>query len=269
MSEALPADLVAALAATRARRGLVGERAHYFNETSSTNDVASSYAERGAPEGTIVVAGAQTSGRGRLGRTWYSPSGAGLYVSVILRNERAAPYVTLAGGVAVAAGIRAATGLPLEIKWPNDVVTRAPLGRAKRRKIAGILAEGPSSAEGLQYVILGIGINLSPAAYPPEIADRASSVETELGRPVDPGPVLAEVLSALSAELPALGQGDPSALLARWRSLATFTAGSAVEWDGPRGRLTGVATGIADDGALLVRVGDKVERIVAGEVIWK
>jgi BirA family biotin operon repressor/biotin-[acetyl-CoA-carboxylase] ligase len=269
MPEPLPGDLISALAMTSRRRGRIGEPAYYFSETTSTNDVAARYADGGAPEGTTVIAGAQTSGRGRLGRTWYSPPGAGLYVSVIVRDERAAPFLTLAGGVAVATGIRKATGLPLEIKWPNDVVTRTANGPSPRRKIAGILAEGSTSAEGLQYVVLGMGINLSPAAYPHELQDRASAIATELGRDVEAGPVLAEVLAALGEELPPLARGDASGLLARWRSLAPFATGSTVECDSPRGRVSGTTAGIADDGALLVRVGAGIERIVAGEVLWK
>src|SRR5262245_4198171 len=150
MSEPLPSDLAAALRATRSRRGSIGETIYYFSETTSTNDVAARHAERGAPEGTTVVAGAQTAGRGRLGRTWYSPPGTGLYVSIVFRTPKAAPFLTLAGGVAVAEGIRAATGLPLEIKWPNDVVTTTTNGPSRRRKIAGILAEASSSIDGLQ-----------------------------------------------------------------------------------------------------------------------
>jgi BirA family biotin operon repressor/biotin-[acetyl-CoA-carboxylase] ligase len=269
MPEPLPLDLAAALATTSERRGHIGDPAYYFTETSSTNDVAARYAEGDAREGTTVIAGAQTAGRGRLGREWYSPPGAGLYVSVIVRDERAAPFLTLAGGVAVATGIRAATGLPLEIKWPNDVVTKTSSGPAPRRKIAGILAEGSTSAEGLQYVILGMGINLNPAAYPPSLHDRASSIAVELGRAVDAGPVLAEILAALATELASLGRGDRTGLLTRWRTLAPFASGAAVECDGPRGRVSGVTAGIADDGALLVRVGDAIERVVAGEVVWK
>ena len=269
MSEPLPLDLTAALATTAERRGHIGDPAYYFTETTSTNDVAARYAERGACEGTTVIAGAQTCGRGRLGREWYSPPGAGLYVSVVIRNERVAPFLTLAGGVAVATGIRQATGLPLEIKWPNDVVTRTSSGPAPRRKIAGILAEGSTSADGLQYVVLGMGINLSPAAYPPVLQDRASSIAAELGRDVEAGPVLAETLVALSAELAPLGRGDRTGLLTRWRSLAPFATGAAVECDSPRGRIRGITAGIADDGALLVKVGEAIERIVAGEVVWK
>jgi BirA family transcriptional regulator, biotin operon repressor / biotin---[acetyl-CoA-carboxylase] ligase len=269
MSESLPHDLALALRATKDRRGPLGEPVYYFSETTSTNDVAAFHADRGAPEGTTVIAGAQTSGRGRLGRSWYSPSGAGLYVSLVFRAPKAAPFLSLAGGVAVAEGIRAATGLPLEIKWPNDVVTRTSNGPSRRRKIAGVLAEASSSAEGLQYVILGIGINLSPAAYPPELANRASSIEVELGRAVEAGPILAEVLAALAAERPALSIGDPSALLGRWRALAPSIVGASVECDTPAGRATGVTSGIADDGALLVRIGGRVERIIAGEILWR
>src|SRR6185436_8017573 len=105
-----------------ARRGSFGQPAVFFHETGSTNDIAAAMAEQGAPQGAMAVAFAQTAGRGRLGRVWFSPPGAGLYVSVVCRDATVAPLLTLAGGVAVADGIRAATGLPVEIKWPNDVV---------------------------------------------------------------------------------------------------------------------------------------------------
>jgi BirA family biotin operon repressor/biotin-[acetyl-CoA-carboxylase] ligase len=269
MPEPLPQEMAAALESSRSRRGSIGEPAFYFSETTSTNDVAAAYAERGAGEGTTVIASSQTGGRGRLGRMWYSPPDAGLYLSVVFRQPAAAPYLTLAGGVAVAAGVAAATGLPLEIKWPNDVVTRSGAGPAPRRKVAGILAEASSAADGFQYVILGIGINLRPAAYPPEIADRATSLEAELGRPVDAGRVLAEVLATLAVELVPLAKGDPSRLLARWRSMAPSSVGTPVECETPAGRKAGVAAGVAEDGALLVRIGDRLERIIAGEIIWK
>src|SRR5690349_10431788 len=122
MSDPLPEDVAHALALTASRRGSFGDPLYFLSETPSTNDVAATLAERGAPEGATVFAAAQTAGRGRFGRAWFSPPGAGLYVSVVCRNEAAAPFVTLAGGVAVAEGVRAATGLPVQIKWPNDVV---------------------------------------------------------------------------------------------------------------------------------------------------
>jgi BirA family biotin operon repressor/biotin-[acetyl-CoA-carboxylase] ligase len=268
MSDPLPEELASALRVTSARRRQFGETVVFFNETSSTNDVAATLAEHGAAEGTTVVAHAQTAGRGRLRRSWFSPSGAGLYASVIFRDSTAAPYLTLAGGVAVADGIRRATGLPVHIKWPNDIVVADAAAPEKRRKLAGILAEASSGSEGLQHVVLGFGINLRSAAYPPEIADRASSIETELGREVDGWAVLAETLAALSGVASELASGRTQPVLDRWRALAPSALGTPVSWDAPAGSISGVSAGIADDGALLVRVSNRVERIISGELRW-
>lgn len=264
MPETLPPEFDAALRLTAGRRGQFGERIFYDSEIGSTNDEAARLAEQGAPQGTTVVASAQRAGRGRFGRPWFSPAGAGLYVSVIVRDRQAAPLLTLAGGVAVAEGILAATGLPTEIKWPNDVVVHA----GRRRKLAGVLAEGSSTAEGLQHVILGFGINLRPAAYPPEIADRATSLETELGRPVDAALVLAETLAALAKWVAALAADDTAALLMRWRELSPLARGAMVEWETAHGVRSGRTIGIDDAGALLVRSEDRTERIISGVVHW-
>src|SRR5204863_8161954 len=130
-------------------------------------------------EGTTVAADAQTAGRGRLGRVWFSPPGAGLYVSIVLRppgdlSTRSNPsaFLTLASGVAIAEAVRTATGLPAEIKWPNDVV----IGR---RKLGGILAEAAAQGDRLQHVIVGFGVNLQNTSFPVELADRATSIEAE------------------------------------------------------------------------------------------
>ena len=267
MPEPLPPEIAAALGASAPRRGRFGDPIWFFSETGSTNDVAARLAEGGAPEGATVVASAQTSGRGRFGRAWFSPAGAGLYVSIVCRDATAAPLLTLAGGVAVAEGVRAATGLPVQIKWPNDVVVEGA-ARAPRRKLAGILAEASTGADGLQYVILGIGINLRTAAYPLELADRATSIETELGRPPDGAAVLAETLAAFASHFNRLAAGDVQPVLARWRALAPSSRGTAVEWETPSGTLIGTSAGIADDGALLVRVADRIERVISGELRW-
>jgi BirA family biotin operon repressor/biotin-[acetyl-CoA-carboxylase] ligase len=260
MPDALPPDFEAAWRATADRRASFGDPIHFFNETGSTNDVAAALAERGAPEGATVVALAQRAGRGRLGRTWFSPHGAGVYVSVVCRQPKVAPLLTLAGGVAVAEGITRATGLPCEIKWPNDI---APKGDV-RRKLAGILAEATSGAEGVSHVILGFGINLLPAAYPAEIAWRATSIEAELGRPVDGALVVAETLASLAQQIRRIGSGDAPAVLARWRELSPSSSGRTVESDGRKGTTAGIDV----DGALLVRVESRLERIVSGEVRW-
>ena len=265
-AEALPEEFAAELRRTSSERGPFGNPAYYFAEIGSTNDEAARLAELGAAQGTTVVASAQTAGRGRFGRTWFSPPGAGLYVSVVCRDRRAAPYLSLAGGVAVADGILTATGLPVEIKWPNDIVVDAGFGR--RRKLAGILAEGSTSADGLQFIVLGFGINLRPAAYPSDIADRATSLETELGRAVDPGPVLASTLVALNHQLTGLAAGNAGPLLARWRQLAPSANGSAVEWEEASGLRSGRTAGVDDVGALRVVVDGTVERIISGTLRW-
>ena len=263
----LPDDLRRALAATGAH-GVFGARIFYAPEVGSTNDLAAAAAERGAPEGTTFVAGAQTAGRGRLGRSWFSPPGSGLYCSTIVRRQSVAPWITLAAGVAVADGIRAATGLPLQIKWPNDIVAVGGAGFKARRKVAGLLAEATSGPQGIQHIVLGIGINLSPAAFPPELAGRAGSIEGELGRPVEAGPILAGVLAALDTTLAELDACGPDSLRARWLALAPSARGAPIAWDAPSGPLTGVTAGLDADGALLARTPEGVARIIAGEVRW-
>ncbi len=269
MSDALPSELAAGLDASASRRGSLGTPVYYFSETTSTNDVAATLAERGAGEGTLVVASAQTAGRGRLGRQWHSPPDAGLYASLIVRSANAAPFLTLAGGVAVAEGVRNATGLPVEIKWPNDIVISDRTRPSRRRKLAGILAEASSGADGVQYVVLGVGINVKVTAYPPELADKASSLETELGRSVDAGAVLGETLAALEHALTSLRAGDARDVLGAWRRMAPSASGLQVEADVHGARVAGVAEGIDDSGALLVRVNGRLERVLSGEVVWK
>ena len=268
MPETLPPDFAAALRASTGRRGSIGEPVWYFLETSSTNDEAAKLAERGAGQGTTVIASAQTAGRGRLGRNWHSPSGAGLYVSVVLRGPRLSGLVTLGGGIAVADGIRRASGLPVEIKWPNDVVVREGRARQRRLKVAGVLAEASTGSEGVQYVILGFGINVRKTALPLPLREIATSIEAELGRPVDAASVLAETLAALHAQIQLLTAGDIPAILERWRALAPTAVGSAIEWDRADERTRGTTVGIDDQGALLARVGDRTERILSGEVRW-
>jgi BirA family transcriptional regulator, biotin operon repressor / biotin---[acetyl-CoA-carboxylase] ligase len=241
-----------------------GARLTYVAEVGSTNDLAAAAAGRGALEGTTFVAGAQTAGRGRFGRTWFSPPGAGLYISTIVRRASLASWITLAGGVAVAEAVTRATGLPVQIKWPNDIVAVGGAGFRSRRKIAGILAEASSGPDGVQHIVLGIGINLRPAAFPPELADRASSIESELGRSVDAGVLLAQTLAALNQTLDELWTAGAPPVAARWLALSPSAYDTPIEWDGG----SGVTAGLAEDGALLARTSGGLHRIISGEVRW-
>ena len=246
----------------------MGRRIHWLESTTSTNDVAVRLAESGAEEGTIVVADTQTSGRGRHGRRWFSPPGAGLYVSVIVRpsadmstHESPAALLTLASGVAIVEAVRAVSGLPAEIKWPNDVLIHG-------RKLAGILAESAVHGAALHFVVVGIGVNLCRVAYPPELAARVTSIEVETSRAQDRAPMLAEILAALGERYADLRAGRFDAILSAWRRLASSLPDARVEWDTPSGVVRGRAQDIDRDGALLVKVGGKVERVIAGEVRW-
>jgi BirA family transcriptional regulator, biotin operon repressor / biotin---[acetyl-CoA-carboxylase] ligase len=272
----LPDELAEALARASARLGPFSSRVLYFSEVPSTNDLAGRLAARGAEEGTVVVAEAQSAGRGRLGRSWFSPPGAGLYVSLILRpadspadrpgqpptgTARVPSLITLTAGVAVAEALRKSAGVPVQIKWPNDLVLGV-------RKLGGILTEAAGDGVAQGHAVVGIGINLRTTAYPSEIADRATSIESELGRPVDRGVVLAEILAGFAARYADLSGGRIDAILARWRDLAPSSRGARVAWTGPEGHQEGTTAGIDDDGALLIRAGTTLQRVIAGEVRW-
>jgi BirA family biotin operon repressor/biotin-[acetyl-CoA-carboxylase] ligase len=265
----LPEDYAVALSASAARLGRLATSVAYFPVVASTNDVAAALANRGGCEGAVVIADEQTAGRGRRGREWYSPPGSGLYVSVVLAPGRSANdpdgrgsrLITLAVGVALVEGVQTATGLVLDLKWPNDLYAGA-------RKLGGILAEGAGGGAG-DSIVVGYGINVGLTSYPPALGDRATSLESELGRPVDRALVLIESLAALARRYDDLLRGRFDAILDAWRGRAPAGKGARVSWMSASGPMSGVTAGIDDEGALLVRVGDQMQRIIAGEVTWR
>jgi BirA family transcriptional regulator, biotin operon repressor / biotin---[acetyl-CoA-carboxylase] ligase len=260
-----------------------GSPGRWFTQVGSTNDEAARWAAEGAPEGAFVVADEQTSGRGRRGRTWASPPGAGLYLSVVFRPVPGAgvadSLLTIMAGVAAAEGIRRVTGAPVTLKWPNDVIVdERELGHAwpnnepphpSWRKVAGILAEATSSGNVLQFVIVGIGINLRSAEWPPDVARRATSIEAVTGRIVDRDTLLFALLEALAAQRRVLLAGGAAGVLDAWRRFAPSSEGRRVAWETPGGRRSAVSAGIDVDGALLVQTPEGRERIVAGELFWE
>ena len=270
MSDAVPPDLVRALSAPDVSDRLrpFTRRLSYFDTVSSTNDIAMELLASGAPEGTTVLAARQTAGRGRRGRSWFSPKGVGLYVSVVLRDVRSAS-VTLLAGVAAAEGLRAATHVPVDLEWPNDlVVARTDRGpdRHPRAKVGGILSEGaPGDIDG---VVVGIGVNVASTAYPTEIASRASCLEALAGRAVDRATVLVEMLASLATWRERYAVDGGVTMLDRWRALSPSSAGARVAWTATTGERRGVTDGIEADGALRVRSNGELERIVGGTLTW-
>jgi BirA family biotin operon repressor/biotin-[acetyl-CoA-carboxylase] ligase len=264
----IPVDLSAAIEAARDRLGGFA-RLQYFAEVDSTNDIALARASKGAPHGTAVIAESQRAGRGRLGRSWHSPADAGLYLSAVLRADSwhgTLSLVTMAAGIAVVRGLRSATGLDAELKWPNDIVVGRPW-----RKLAGILSETASTSARVEAVVVGIGVNLRASAFPPELADRATAVEVELGRGVDRVACTVEILAALAEVSARLISGDSAWVAEEWRRHgAAGLGGSPVRWHEGDGTRRGLAVDIDESGALIVDTGSGTpERVISGEVIWE
>lgn len=243
----------------------LGTKFHYFNEIASTNLHARALAENGASEGEIVIAEAQSAGRGRLGRRWASPPFANLYLSLILKPKLApahVPQITLMAAVALADAV--AEFIPGEpaIKWPNDILVGS-------KKLAGILTELSCDAERVDYVVLGIGVNLNypVETMPEEFRARATSVYELTGRTVGRESVLKRLIHGLDrcyGELEGAGFG---ALAARWEARFELR-GRRVRVELLDQTVTGRAKGIDRDGALLLEDDSgTLQRIVAGDVI--
>jgi len=171
--------------ADRLQTRWLGRAFKWHAACGSTNDLAAERARAGAPAGLVIVADSQTAGRGRLGRTWHSPAEENLYLSILLRPARPPseiPPITLLAGAGVARALQT-FGLEPRLKWPNDVELVDETG--KRRKVCGVLTEMASAGASALHVVVGIGINANAVAFPPEIAERATSLRQALGRAID------------------------------------------------------------------------------------
>ncbi|MBQ2718988.1 MAG: biotin--[Clostridia bacterium] len=223
-----------------------------FSTLPSTNLTLHVLAREGAPDGTAVIAEGQSAGRGRLGREFASPRGAGLYMSVLLRRPIPADRVSLLTpyvAVAAARAIEELVPLSVGIKWVNDL-------RVGRAKIAGILTEGELSAEGgLSFAVLGIGINLLPNALPSHLAGIAAAIG-DFAPPPPPERLAAAILNHLYGALPSLLDGS---FLGEYRR-RSVVLGQRVETVLGGRTISGIAEVIGDDGSLTLRVGE--ERIV-------
>jgi BirA family biotin operon repressor/biotin-[acetyl-CoA-carboxylase] ligase len=228
---------------------------------ASTNDRALALARQGAEAGLVVVAIQQTAGRGQRGRRWFSPPGAGLYASFLLRPQlspRLAPALTLVAGVAAHAALSRRTAA-LALRWPNDLVVRAP-GPHFGKKVAGILVEAAADQQRIEHAVIGIGVNLTAAAYPAAVALEALAA---------PPPTHAELLADLANHLEsAFEEAEDRGLgpaAARWTQ-AAFGLGQTVEVSDERRFYRGRLLGIAEDGALRVDTGAEVVTVYRGDV---
>ncbi len=243
----------------------LGQRQIYcYDVVESTNTQAKTLAREGAPEGSIVLADAQTTGRGRLDRAWISPPRTGLYVSVILRPQsppERAPILTFAAAVAAALAI-CETGLSPEVKWPNDIMVGG-------RKVGGILTEACFDKGHIDYVTVGLGINVKtkPEDFPASIRDLATSLSLHTNKPILRISVLQAFLRHLEHWYEVFCKGSFNKIMKAWRGY-DMLVGHTVEVSLFHSKLLGVAEEVDPCGALLVRdTTGKVHRIIAGDVV--
>lgn len=245
----------------------MGRRLDLHEVVDSTNLIAGRLANEGAPDGTLVAADRQTAGRGRLGRSFFSPGGTSLYFSVILRPTsppEEVPYHIFAAAVAVAETAEAELpeGVSVDIKWPNDVLLDG-------RKTSGINLPVHVERGQVVWAVLGIGVNVNTTReqFPPELRELATSLGIAAGTEIDRVRFGEALLLRLEREIDALRAGGFPGVLDRWRKFFRMR-GAVVRIGGPgiRREVSGTVEGVDAEGALLVRSELGLERILAGDV---
>lgn len=252
------------LSRTRGNR-VVGRDVRVVQETSSTNDLVEKFAREGAPEGLVVFAESQRCGRGRLGRSWWSPPGKGLWFSLLLRpplQPPAATQLTIVSALALSRALAMESGLEPKIKWPNDILIGG-------RKVAGILIELKAELDEMKYVIAGLGvnINLTSADFPRELRPVASSLKIESrGRHFMRPALAAAILREIDRDYFRLLQGEFASLAAEWEEQCC-TLGRTVTIQMGSRRVSGAAEALDENGALLLRTEHGlIEKITGGDL---
>ncbi|RJS49111.1 MAG: biotin--[acetyl-CoA-carboxylase] ligase [Methanobacterium sp.] len=243
----------------------IGREIHYFSEVDSTNNMAKKLAEKGAEEGTMVIAETQSRGRGRRGKKWISPEG-GIWMSTILRPHippADAPKLTLMTGVAVAKTLKKEFGLDVGIKWPNDILIGG-------KKVCGILTEANAKFNTVDYVVVGIGIdaNVDTKIFPSEVVQLATSLKEELEEEIDRVKLVQSLSKIFEETYEEFKSGNFPDILNDWRNLST-TIGSYVEVRKRLGKIVrGEAIGITNTGALILELDDNtLRKVISGECI--
>ena len=243
--------------------GWIGKQVYFAEEVDSTNTWGKRLAEEGAPHGTLVVADEQTQGRGRRGRSWQSPKGTNISMTLILRPDlepARASMLTIVMGLSVAQGLKELLKLPVQIKWPNDAVLNG-------HKLCGILTEMSAQIDYINYVVVGTGINVNLPEVPEELKDIATSLLIETGHRVNRAEVIGAVLRAFARNYESfLAAGDLTGLLNVYNEILANRDRQVRVLD-PKEPYEGVALGINARGELLVRKADgSISEVYAGEV---
>jgi BirA family biotin operon repressor/biotin-[acetyl-CoA-carboxylase] ligase len=253
-------DLLARLYKTK----IIGRDIRVFEQTTSTNDVVEKLARDGVKEGVVVFAESQTKGRGRLGRKWISPANKGLWFSILLRPNLRPPettQLTVAAATALCRAIAAETGLNPEIKWPNDILVAG-------RKVAGILTELSAELDRVNYVVVGIGVdvNLGLTELPAELRKQVTSLRIEADRAFSRADLATAILRELDNDYGRLCAGQFAAVADEWQARCQTIGCDVTIQIGDR-RVQGRAESLGENGELLLRTEHgHLERISGGDV---
>jgi len=231
----------------------IGHKIIRLKTCSSTNDLAIEMALKGDPEGTVVVSETQTRGRGRKQRVWFSPRGKGLYMSVILRPPKSnISLLSLAAGMAVSDATRDTAGIRVLLKWPNDLVWQ-------KWKLGGILCESSFLGNHLNYVILGIGLNISQRKedFPGELLSSSISIEAITNKEIDRKILLEKVLEALNYWYSLFLNKHDGEIEVLFRKYSVVPIGKEIVIETDMGNISGVYNGIDTHGGLILNIGGK------------
>ncbi len=225
-------------------------RIYRYINVSSTNDLARALANKGEPEGTVILAEAQRRGRGKWNRRWVSPAGQGIWMSIILKPKlkpEDTTWITLMAAVAVVKALEDYPGLSASIKWPNDILL-------KDKKIAGILSEMETEGEILKFIIVGIGLNtnLDLKVLPEDLNDGITSVKQELIGPFSQEKLLNEMITKIEFYYTLFCRGDVSVIREEWQNYSA-TLGRQLETNHRGEKIFGQAIGLSETGGLLLR----------------
>lgn len=240
-----------------------GRHIYFQKEVTSTQLIAHDLVNEGAPHGTLVVSDHQTNGKGRLQRTWHSPNGTGIWMSLILRPEiplHKAPQMTLLASVAIAEAIAEQTGLSPSIKWPNDILLNG-------KKVVGILTELKAEADQVHAVIIGPGINVNQTAddFPDELKDVATSLRMELNEKVDRAALIQQIMSTFEKRYDDYMKHGFRPIKQLWESFA-MTIGQHIVARTVNGQYTGKALGINEEGVLLLETVEGIQKIYSADI---
>lgn len=247
------------------RKGLktrvFGNKIYTFDTIDSTNNCAKAVAGVGAVEGTVVIAEQQTAGRGRLGRIWQANPNENLTFSIILRPKVSPDSLNLLPlyvAVALAQAIEKTTGLKVECKWPNDLL----IGK---KKVAGILIEGSIKQNQVEYVVIGIGINVNQQSFAGELAPKATSLRLSSGKEIERTMLFRESLLALESTYAGVSSTGFQSILPQWLSRSTMI-NKPISVSQQGNLISGVVKGLSHNGGLILQSEGAEKTLFAGDV---